>query len=324
MKKLLLSLLLVAIGALCVWTFREYQPLAGQVSATDTPFGPESAMTEMIAELDYGVLPEASGLAVSGVDSRRLWLINDSGGRSELVALGLDDNRFLRVNVLDTPNRDWEDLETFDYKGTPWILVADVGDNAARRQYVSLYFFPEPSVEDTEVKVQTTIELSYPGGPRDVESVAVDPRTNTLYLLSKREALPKLFALTLPALDKAEAYQLQATLVGEVRSIPAPTVEELQRFSKYGKFRSQPTGMAHVPDGSGIALLTYGNTYFAALNEERDWLAALNESLCPVPRPELKQAESIAADTQGRFYVTSEGRSAPVLRVSVGDCRTEQ
>lgn len=322
MKQLLISLLLIAAGALCVWAFREYQPPAGSVSATDAPFDPEPATAELIAELDYSVLPEASGLAVSGLDSQRLWLINDSGGRSELVALELDDNRFQRVNVLDTPNRDWEDLEAFDYNGTPWIVVADVGDNAARRENVSLYFFPEPRLEDTEVKVRATIELSYPGGPRDVESVAVDPQSNTLYLLSKRETFPKLFALTLPALDKAEAYQLQATLVGELRSIPAPTDEELQRFSRYGKFRSQPTGMAHVPDGSGIALLTYGKTYFAALNDERDWLAALNESLCPVPRPELKQAESIAADTQGRFYVTSEGRGAPVLRVSVGGCRT--
>ena len=71
-----------------------------------------------------------------------------------------------------------------------------------------------------------------------------------------------------------------------------------------------------MPDGSAIALLTYGGTFVAPLGSDRDWLTALNQSLCMVSRPELEQAESIAADMQGRLYISSEGREAPVIRVT--------
>lgn len=275
----------------------------------------EAMQVEVVAQLNYSLLPEASGLGVSGIDPQRLWLINDSGGRSELVALDLDSGKFRRVDVRDTSNRDWEDLEVFDYRGTSWVVIADVGDNEARRKRVALYFLPEPSAKDRRVSVSATIKLSYPDGPRDVEGVAVDPQSNTLYLLSKREPYPRLYALILPELEAGETYQMQPQLLGEVRSIPAPTADDLQKFPMYGQNRSRPTGMSHVPNGSGIALLTYGKAYFAALDGDRDWLAALNDSLCPIPRPDLEQAESIAADGQGRIYITSEGKKAPVLRL---------
>jgi len=280
---------------------------------------PKHAVT--VAELNYGILPEASGLAVSGIDPQRLWLVNDSGGRSELVALDLGNEKFRRVNIRKARNRDWEDLEVFEYQGIPWIVIADVGDNEAVRTRVQLYFLPEPAAKDRRVVASTTITLSYPDGPRDVESVAVDPQTATLYLLSKREPYPRLYALALPDLTADKAYRMEAKLLGEVRSIPAPTAADLKQFPMYGENRSRPTGMAHVPNGSGIALLTYGKSYFAALGPDRDWLTALNNTLCPIVRPELQQAESIAADTQGYVYVTSEGKNAPVLKLKpAADC----
>jgi hypothetical protein len=195
------------------------------------------------------------------------------------------------------------------------VVVADVGDNNSRRNKVNLYFLPEPGADQRRARVQSTITLSYPDGPRDVESIAVDPLTNTLYLLSKREPFPKLYAIAIPEIGGERSFIVQPTLLGEIRSIPPPTKEDLKRFPKYGKNRAQPTGMSHVPDGSGIALLTYGGSYFARLDAQRDWLRALNDSLCPVPRPELKQAESIAADLEGRIYITSEGKEAPLLRL---------
>ncbi|MFT4874688.1 hypothetical protein [Congregibacter sp.] len=328
MNKALVVVLLVFVVLLGAWIAQRHSFGIAQVwdaiSADDDTSEslaklPKGALpAEVLAVLDYDFLPEASGVAVSGLNPQRLWLINDSGGRSELVALDLDRQTFTRVNLLDTPNVDWEDLETFNYRGTPWVVVADVGDNKARRRDVSLYFLPEPTANERRVRVHSVITLSYPDGPRDVESLAVDSVTNTLYLLSKRERFPKLYAIALPELGEEQEYRLAPTLLGEVRSIPAPTEEDLKRSPKYGKHRSQPTGMSHVPDGSGIVLLTYGASYFAPLDAERSWLRALNDSLCAVSRPELKQAESIAADVERRIYITSEGKKAPVLRLTPG------
>lgn len=322
MKQIVTLCLLIAVFLVGVFVVQRNDLISAQGGDTALPvpssreaLSTEAVVAEVIAELDYDVLPEASGLGVSGFDPERLWFINDSGSRSELVALNLAEARFRRLNVLDTPNKDWEDLETFDYRGTPWILIADVGDNNGRRKAVTLYLLPEPTAKERKVRIKTTISLTYPDGPRDVESVAVDPYTETVYLLSKRDPFPKLYALPLPILGEQQEFVVKPVLLGEVRSIPAPSQEDLVRFPKHGKYRAQPTAMAHVPDGSGIVLLTYGGSYFALLGAQRDWLDALNGGLCEIPRPELKQAESITADARGRVYLSSEGRKAPVLRL---------
>ncbi|MDP5053562.1 MAG: SdiA-regulated domain-containing protein, partial [Congregibacter sp.] len=130
---------------------------------------------------------------------------------------------------------------------------------------------------------------------------------------------PRLYALPLPALDIKAKTQAKTKavpeLLGEVRSIPGPSVQDLA-LPMYGMFRSRPTGMAHIPNGRGLVLLTYNAVFYAELGEDRNWFRALNDGLCSLPRPELKQAESIAADKQGRVYVTSEGKDAPLLRIT--------
>lgn len=331
MRKNWSTALVVVAMIVGVWAIQKYTVGADNVSANATAYDDKISKVsnstttagsfEFLTQLEYAVLPEASGMAVSGLDPNRLWLINDSGSRSELIALDLEKPSFVRVNIVDTRNRDWEDLEVFEYDGRSWIVVADVGDNDARRQQVALHFLPEPSATEKKAQIHSTIRLSYPDGPRDVESLAVDPLTNRIYLLSKRDPFPKLYSMALPKLGAKAEFQINPVLLGEVRSIPAPSATVLKQFAKYGKYRSQPTGMSHVPDGSGVVLQTYGSAYFAPLDAERNWLRALNESLCPVPHPALKQAESIAADRLGRIYVTSEGRKAPLLRLTPGsDC----
>jgi hypothetical protein len=68
--------------------------------------------------------------------------------------------------------------------------------------------------------------------------------------------------------------------------------------------------------------LTYRGAYLAPLGAERDWLSALNDSLCPVSTPVLKQAEGIDGDAEGWLYVTSEGKNAPLLRLPA-TCRDD-
>jgi hypothetical protein len=278
---------------------------------------PSSAQAvEKLGKLHKKLLPEASGLAVSGYDEQRLWFINDSGNASDLIALELSDGSYSKVKVRKVANRDWEDLEAFSYRGQPWLAIADVGDNSAKRKDVEVHFLPEPRRDEDRVRVHTTITLRYEDGPRDVESVAVDSSTQTLYLLSKRDAYPQLYRVPLPKLVEGARYEAVAEKLGEVRSIPAPRKEDLERYPKHGKYHNQPTSMAALPDGSAIALMTYGGAYLAPLGQDGDWLAALNDRLCAVATPALEQAETIAADSTGRIYVTSEGKKAPLFRLA--------
>lgn len=268
-----------------------------------------------LATLDHALLPEASGLAVSGRSDRHLWLINDSGNAPELFALDLSDGRQRRLAVLDAPNRDWEDLAAFRHDDQPWLAIADVGDNRAERATVQLYLLPEPDPDSDIAQVHTAITLRYADGPRDAESVAIDSPSRTLYVLSKRDDPPVLYSAALPALDRPGAHTLVLERRGPVTSIPKPTEEELRSFRKYGRYRAQPTGMSVSPAGDVVALLTYRGVYRAQLGPDRDWLQALNGSLCLVKGLDLDQAESVAIDAAGRIYVTSEGRDAPLLRL---------
>ena len=274
----------------------------------------DSRAAEVLATLDYRILPEASGLAVSAFDERRIWFLNDSGNRAELIAYDLASDSYTRVKIAGVENRDWEDLAVFKHRGTPWLAIGDVGDNNARRREVEVYLLPEPRPGITKSVVHTTLTLRYPDGPRDVESLAVDTVNNALYLLSKRDRFPHLYRVDMPPLGEEKTYSVTAELLGELRSIPAPGSAEIASH-RYGRHRAQPTAMTLLPDGSAIALMTYRGAYLAELHSDRNWLQALNESLCPVDTPVLVQGESIAADAQRRLYLTSEGRAAPLLRL---------
>ncbi|MEM9316383.1 MAG: SdiA-regulated domain-containing protein [Pseudomonadota bacterium] len=275
--------------------------------------------TERLAVLDHRRLPEASGMVVAGHDPERLWFINDSGNRPELIALDLGSGKYERLRVAGSKNRDWEDLAAFRYDNEPWLAIGDIGDNAGRRGHIKVYLLPEPADPSVrEAKVHTTLELEYPKKARDAESLAIDSRTQTLYLMSKRERRPRLFRVALPELKEGAEHKLTLSNMGRLKSIPAPSEDELAR--PYGKFAAQPTAMTFMEQQQRIAVLTYRGVYVADLDDSGDWLAALNERLCPLAMPVLKQAEAIAGDTQGRIYVTSEGKNAPVYRLEAPSC----
>ncbi|MEL6369052.1 MAG: hypothetical protein AAFR91_08715 [Pseudomonadota bacterium] len=271
---------------------------------------------ERLGELNYRMLPEASGMGVSPSIDGRLWFINDAGNRPELIGLDLPDFDYKKIKVKGVRNRDWEDLEVFQLDGQAWIAVADIGDNLAVRKQVSIHLFPEPPKDSTSVEVFHTIRVEYPGGARDSESLAVDPISRHIYVLSKRDKPPILYRVPLPDLTKSGRSEIVAEQLGEVSSIPEPTALEMRLFPKYGKYRNQPTSLSLAPDGRTIAIMTYGEAYVTELGKDRNWLIALNQELCALGSPLLAQPETIAVDEAGSVYLSSERKQAPLIRMS--------
>ncbi|MEL6199644.1 MAG: hypothetical protein AAFR09_05490 [Pseudomonadota bacterium] len=273
------------------------------------------ALPTIVGPLDYTVLPEVSGMAASPTKADTLWIVNDSGNRAEIIALSVPDMGTQRVRVVGALNRDWEDLASFTLDDDAWLMIADVGDNNANRDRVSLHFLPEPDTATNALARATTVEFNYSDGPRDVEAVAVDAARDAIYLLSKRTKPPVLYSLPLRAAMTAarNGNELTATRLGAVTTIPAPTALELKLSPRFGKFRDQPTAMDLSPDGSVIALLTYGEAYQAVIGPGEGWLDALNGSLQPLGLPVLKQPETIAWAADGSLYASSEQRGAPLI-----------
>ncbi len=272
--------------------------------------------------LESKTIDEASGLAASRRHPEILWTINDSGDRPVLYALSTKGAYAGKIHIDDAQNRDWEDLAAFRYGKKPYLVVGDVGDNAARRDYCTLYVIEEPDIIGLEVlkkarvKPAWRIDFRYEDGPCDCESIAVDVAARRILLLSKRTEPPVLYALPLFAPNKRSvvvARKLATTphLKKAGRSSPSPS--GLHHLHPY---RYQPTGMDISPDNRQAAVLTYQFIYLYQRPKERNWEVVLSGLPKILELPELEQAESICFSVDGRYlFVTSEKCPAPLLKI---------
>lgn len=266
------------------------------------------------------LLSEASGLAVSRRRDNRLWTINDSGGDAALYMLNERGTYLGRVGITGAVNFDWEELATFDYEGRPHLLIADVGDNPSLRPSVTLYIVEEPVFAgprpplNARVPVRWMQEFVYEDGPRDCESVAVDPDTGKALLISKRTEPPILYEL--PLGPEYAGERLVAKRVVAVTGLPVPLDKQKLPDNRFGKFSFQNTALDISSDGRSAAVLTYGATWLFTRNFDEDWASAFARDPELVATPFMVQAESLAFTPDGRsLFITSEGTPAPFLHL---------
>lgn len=137
-------------------------------------------------------LEEASGLVASVANPGMMWTVNDSGNAPEVYLID-DKAAIVMTCVLDgVKNRDWEDIAIARDAsgGLAYLYVGEIGDNEARYEYKYIYRLKEPSFKKEKEIIVDSIEtyvIALPDGPRDMESMAIEPNTGDLYLISKRE-----------------------------------------------------------------------------------------------------------------------------------------
>lgn len=264
-------------------------------------------------------LRELSGLAASRRQPGVLFAHNDSGFPNEIFALSKDDGRLLASwRILGARNVDWEDMAIFELDGKSYLLIADFGDNAGRRDAVELYVVEEPEVP-TEYTAGTlalawTIRYRYPDGPQDAEAVAVDVARGELLVLNKRRVPATLYRL--PLRPEATTEPVLAEALGQTRALPQPSRAEIEQDPSYGRYRSQPTSMDLSPDGRELAVLTYGHAWIYRRQAQQCWSEVIASTPERLGLPLLPQAEAIAFSGDGqRLWITSERLPAPVLRI---------
>ncbi len=270
--------------------------------------------------IDDPMLSEVSGLAVTRNSDERLWVVNDSGGEAALYLVN-DRGRYLgRVRVDGAANVDWEELAAFSFEGRPHLLIADVGDNGAQRPSVTLYVVEEPRFEgarppmNARVAVRWIQEFTYEDGPRDCESVAVDPDTGNVLLISKRTNPPVLYELPLGP-EYAEKKQV-AKRIASVAGLPVPMGKEKLPNNRFGKYSYQNTAMDISSDNRSAVVLTYGATWLFERSFDETWASAFSRDPKLVATPFMLQAEALAFTPDGRdLYITSEGIPAPFMRL---------
>jgi hypothetical protein len=254
---------------------------------------------------------ETSGLAASTRNAAILWTHDDSGGAPALYAVRTSGEAVATLRIQGEKNEDWEDVASYQLDGKSWLLIGDTGDNDAKRATVMLHVVEEPSLAELKPGVELnarpirTLRVRYEDGARDCESVAVDPAGRAIYLLTKREDVPRLYRVDLEPKER-NAITI-ARHVGLVPHLPPLTTAQHSIKGYLGKRRNQVTAMDFAPDGSGAVVLTYGSVLYFARRGSEPWADSLARQPVHLPECFLLQVEAACFSSDGRrLYLAAE------------------
>ena len=275
---------------------------------------PSLPFSRLAGLITTGQLDEISGLAASHVHEDVLWVINDGGNPAELYAINRRGRVLARYDVRGARNIDWEDLASFTLQGRHYLLVADTGDNAGKRKDIVLHVFEEPArLDGGELKPAWTIRARWPDGPRDCEAVAVDAAAGQVLLVSKKRNPPDLFALQLA---RSRGVR-EARRIGRLAGVPLASAELRRNDPRLARLFPQVTAADLSPDGSTLAVLTYGSVLFYRRTPGENWSAAVARMPEAHDVPLIPQAEALAWSAGGAgLYATGEFKPAPLFYLS--------
>ena len=252
-------------------------------------------------------LTEASGLVASRTQAGILWTHNDSGDSARVFAIESDGSLRAEYILQGASNRDWEDMAIGPgpTAGQDYLYLADIGDNASARNTVTVYRLPEPQVPlaataiPIEVSGAVSLELKYPDGAHDAETLLVDPSTADLYILTKDGSTG------VSGLYSADYPQNQfgvSTLVHHTDIVFSGNVLE----------RSVTGGDISV-SGDEILVRTYLSAHLWSRSEAESVASAMQSVACILPLALELQGEAIAFSSEGQNYFTlSEGSNPPI------------
>ncbi|MDB5023206.1 MAG: hypothetical protein JWP78_961 [Mucilaginibacter sp.] len=275
-----------------VFPTTSYDPSALDTTKSFNP-GP------VVNNLSREDLLEISGVAASRVNPGMLYIHNDSGNANQVYitdASGADKGTLILTHV---GNRDWEDIATGPgpVAGKSYVYVADIGDNDSKYGSVFVYRFAEPvlagKILPVTLNIDTVsiIELKYPDGPHDAETLMVDPLTHDIYIASKQSNLSSIYVARYPQ---------------NISSATVMTPAVQLYFNK-------ATGGDISPDGSGILLRSNELIWYWRLPSGTSISAGLltKPQVAPYANNEPRgEGIGFAADGSG-YYTDTEVRGYP-------------
>ncbi|MBO2447383.1 hypothetical protein J4573_09825 [Actinomadura barringtoniae] len=234
-------------------------------------------------------ITESSGLALSVKHPGITYTHNDSGGVAQVFALGPDGSTKAVYTFGGAGARDWEAMAMGrDDKGRPAIYAADIGDNLGGAwPYVTVYRIPEPSQLRSQTIHATAFRFKYEDGPRNAETLMINPKTGRLYIASK--------------LFSGALYEAPAKL----------RTGGYNKLHKIGDAPAIATDGAFAPDGRSFVIRTYFGARIYSVKDDGRPGKSHGVSL-----PAQEQGESVTYTADGRsLLVGSEGENQPVYQV---------
>jgi hypothetical protein len=256
--------------------------------------GPRFAPARKTGTVETPLITEASGIVASRKNVGVLWVHNDSGDAARIFAINAEGKLLGVCTVTGAQNRDWEDiaLGPGPDPNKSYIYIGEIGDNNARYPSVKVHRIPEPNADPVRPFVSQrsapceTIELTYPDGPRDAETLLVDPLTKDIYVVAKRELFCKVYMAAYPQ------STTKATKMTRVALLPWPMA----------------TGGDVSSDGRQVIVRGYYNASLWTRQVGEPLWKAFSGPRVDLPVAAEPQGEGICFDANDQgYYTISDG-----------------
>ncbi|HTN06963.1 hypothetical protein [Agriterribacter sp.] len=254
-------------------------------------------------KLNADINDETSGIAASSINKGLLYIHNDSGDTSRFFLIGTDGvlkaiYTFKANPLIKNGVTDCEDIAVGrGPKGKPYVYIGDIGDNNAKRKYITVYRIKEPKLKSS-AKIFTgyanadPLYLKYPDGARDAETLMVDPVEKLFYIISKREDSVSVY--TAPLLFK--------------RNDTVILTKRATLFFEGGNSGKWISGGDISANGSQVLVKSYLKVYYWKRRAKEPVWQLLMTPPREMPYKAEQQGEAIGFTMEGKgYYTISEG-----------------
>ena len=246
-----------------------------------------------MGKLGSSALTEVSGIIPSYYNSKNFWVHNDSGDRSAIYAINNEAQLVATVELEGIRLVDTEDIAALQIDGTPYLLLADMGNNLRKRDTLSLFLFKEPILEPGRDNYRVPsdqikeIKFRYKDKRRDAEALFVDPIDNTVYIISKRDFKSTVFRLPFSTFLTEDVKELEPKMQLPFTFVTAADIRR---------------------DGRFILIKNLTSVFLWERNNEQDLVSALKGAFQNIPYKIEPQGEAICFDRNDRFFYTISER----------------
>jgi DNA-binding beta-propeller fold protein YncE len=259
-------------------------------------FSATAQKPEKLGKIESDKIAEASGLAASTILKGCYWTHNDSGNKPEVYLINSKGELLSTIKVKGFVNRDWEDIAegVGPDPRQQYVYVGDIGNNIKLGIDVMVLRFPVPATvpaKKAEVKPDY-LYLRYPDGPRDAETLMVDPVSRHLYVISKREKQVSLYKVAQLDFKSGETAKMEKVLTLPYNWITAGDISR---------------------DGYHIIIKNDKTIYYWHRQKGESIEAAMAKPATILPYTPEKQGEGLTFKPDNSGYLTiSEGKN-PIL-----------
>lgn len=251
-------------------------------------------------------MDEISGIAASTINKGIYYVHNDSGDTSRFFAITPDGKLHTTIYYQGHKQHlgalDFEDIAVGPgpVKGKSYVYVGDIGDNASQRKFITVYRAEESKAwgRDSMANTKTSpINLQYPDGPKDAETLMVDPIEKLIYIVSKRRD-------TIGVYTSPLKYRNDDTVT--------MTLKAKLYFKGIKPFKWITAGDISK-DGLKILIKSYEKVYYWDRQPNEPAWHAMQRPARELPYKQEKQGEAIGFTPDGKgYYTASEGVFSPI------------